>query len=260
MNSLQVAAASPWWLHAGAAAILFLHIAGGTVGLVSGAAALAARKGSRAHRLAGNLFFVSMLFMAGIGAAVSPFLLSVEGDPRWFDALAGLFALYLVATGWATVRRRAGTVGRFEIFACLSAALGAAAAAFLAALAANSATGTLAGYGPEGYAVFGGLFTLAAALDLKVILSGGVSGAPRIARHVWRLCTALFVAAGAFFFGQQRVMPEFVQGSPLLAIPPFAVLGLMLFWLLRLRFARLVSRFARSRRLRRRAEPAAAPG
>ena len=55
MNTLQVAAAAPWWLHAGAALILFLHIAGGTVGMLSGAAALALRKGSRRHRLAGHL-------------------------------------------------------------------------------------------------------------------------------------------------------------------------------------------------------------
>jgi hypothetical protein len=39
-------------------------------------------------------------------------------------------------------------------------------------------------------------------------------------------------------------MPEFVPGSPLLVVPPFAVLALMVFWLLRLRFARLTARLA----------------
>ena len=254
MNTLQVAATSPWWLHAGAASILFLHIAGGTVGMLAGAAALALRKGSRAHRLAGHLFFAAMLAMAGIGAAVSPLLASSQGDPRWFDALAGALAFYLVATGWATVRRRAGTVGRFEALACLFALLGAAAAAGLGMRAANGATGTLADYGPEGYYLFAGLFALAAALDLKVIRRGGIAGVPRLSRHVWRLCTALFIAAGAFFFGQQRVMPEFIQGSPLLSIPPLATLGLMVFWLFRLRLAKMFGRLAG----RRRSRPAAA--
>jgi hypothetical protein len=92
------------------------------------------------------------------------------------------------------------------------------------------------------------LFAMAAAFDLKVILSGGIAGVPRLARHLWRMCVGLFVAAGSFFFGQQQVMPELVQGSPLLAVPPFAVLGLMVFWLLKLRFARLFKRLFRKRR------------
>lgn len=248
MSRLEVAAGSPWWLQAGAALILFLHVAGGTVALLSGAAALVFRKGSRAHRIAGHLFFVSMLVMAAIGAIVSPLLVSPEGDPRWFDSLAGTFAFYLAATGWATVRRKAGTSGGLEIGALLFASLAAAAAALLGTQAANSATGSLAGYDSSGYYIFAGLFALAAAFDLKVVLRGGIAGRPRLSRHVWRMCAGLFMAAGAFFFGQQRVMPEFIQGSPVLAIPPFATLGLMVFWLLRLRFAKLFNRLTRKRR------------
>lgn len=253
MNTLQVAAASPWWLHAGAAFILVVHIAGGTVGMIAGAAALALRKGSRRHALAGTIFFVAMLAMASIGAAVSPFLASAEGDPRWFDALAGAFACYLVATGWATVKRRPGTTGAFEAAAFAFVLLLAAAAAMLGLEAAGRPGGTLGGYGRQDYHVFAALFGLAASLDLNMILRGGLTGVPRLARHLWRMCTALFIAAGAFFFGQQRVMPELIQGSPLLFIPPLATLALMVFWLLRLRLAKLFGRLAR----RRRARPAA---
>lgn len=254
MNTLQIAAQSPWWLHAGAALILFLHIAGGTIAMLAGAAALALRKGARPHRLAGHIFFVSMLVMAAIGAIVSPLLSPIEGDPRWFDSLAGAFAFYLAATGWATVRRKPGTTGRFEIAALLFVALIAAAAAAFGAIAAGRPTGSLAGYEASGYYIFAALFALAAILDLNMMMRGGLSGVPRLSRHVWRMCLALFIALGAFFFGQQRVMPEFVQGSPWLAVPPFATLALMVFWLLRLRLAKLAGRLVR--RLRRRA-PAA---
>ena len=41
--TLQVAAGSPWWLVAAANLILFLHIAGRTVGILCGAAALPCR-------------------------------------------------------------------------------------------------------------------------------------------------------------------------------------------------------------------------
>jgi hypothetical protein len=84
---------------------------------------------------------------------------------------------------------------------------------------------------------------------LKVILNRGITGAPRIARHLWRMCLALFVAVGSFFLGQQRVMPEYMQGSPWLSVPPLAVLATMLFWLLKLRFAKFIARL--KRRLRR---------
>ena len=256
MTTLQVGADSGWWLHAGAALILFLHIAGGTIALVAGAAALSFRKGSRRHALAGHAFFVSMIVMAAIGALVAPFLLSPQGDPKWFDSLAAWFTLYLVATGWMTVRRKAGTTGAFEKGALVFAAALAVAALLLGFEAAASHNGLLGGYGATGYHVFAGLLGLAAALDLNTVRRGGATGASRIARHVWRMCAALFIAAGAFFLGQQRVMPEAIQGSPWLIVPPLAVLALMLFWLVKLRVAKRINQWKRDRRRRR---AAAAP-
>jgi hypothetical protein len=42
---------------------------------------------------------------------------------------------------------------------------------------------------------------LAAAGDLRMLVAGGVVGAKRIARHLWRMCFGLFIAAGSFFLG-----------------------------------------------------------
>ena len=240
MNTLQIAADSPWIVHAGAATILYLHIAGGSVGIVSGAVAAALRKGSRAHALAGNVFFVSMLVMASIGGFVAPFLLTAEGNPKLFDSIAGFFTCYLVATSWMTVKRKAGTIGRFEV----------AAFAFAAFLAATIVLlGTRTAGSPTGYFALGGVIALAAAFDLKVITNRGISGTPRLARHLWRMCTAWFVASGSFFLGQQRQMPEFMQGSPWLAVPALAPLAIMIFWLIKLRFAKLLARRRQKRRL-----------
>jgi hypothetical protein len=241
MNTLQVAADSPWPVHAAAATILLLHIAGGSVAIVSGTVALAVRKGGRLHILAGNFFFASMLVMAGIGALVAPFLLTAQGNPKLFDSAAGFFTCYLVVTSWLTVRRKAGTIGRAEIAAFLFAASLAAAVVLLATRTAG---------GAGGHYALGGLIALAAALDLRVIRNRGIAGGPRIARHVWRMCLALFVAVGSFFLGQQRVMPEFVQGSLWLSVPPLAVLAMMVFWLLKLRFARAINQLKQRRGLR----------
>jgi hypothetical protein len=74
------------------------------------------------------------------------------------------------------------------------------------------------------------------ALDFKLILKGGLSGAPRIARHLWRMCAGLTIASGSFFLGQQKFLPPAWHGSPLLFVPVFAPLVLMVFWLIRVRF------------------------
>lgn len=245
MNTLQVAADASWLVRAGAATILFAHIVGGSVAIVAGALALIFRKGGRRHALAGNIFFASMLVMAGIGALVAPFLIDAHGNPKLFDSTAGFFTFYLVATGWMTMRRKAGTIGRFEVGAFAFAALLAAGIVLL---------GTKAPGRPAGFYVMGGVIALAAALDLKVIASGGISGTQRLARHLWRMCAALFVASGSFFLGQQRVMPEWMQGSPWLSVPALAPLVIMVFWLLKLRLAKPIARLRqRLRRPRREA-------
>lgn len=243
MDTLQIGAESPWLVHAGAAIILYAHIAGGTVGIVAGAAALSVRKGRRLHAIAGNTFFVAMMVMAGIGALVAPFLISAQGDPKRFDSIIAFFTCYLVATSWVTIQRKAGTVGTFEKVAFAFAALLAGVAIFFGAKAAGDPDGLVGGFPAQGYFVFGGLIALAAALDLKTILNGGVSGVPRIARHLWRMCLALFVATASFFFGQQDELPQAMRDSPLLLlILGFAPLVLMVFWLVRIRFAKTIAR------------------
>ena len=242
MDTLQVGAESPWPVHVGAAIILYLHIAGGSVGIVAGAAALAVRKGRRPHTIAGNIFFVSMMTMAGIGAVVAPFLTSAQGDPKLSDSIVAFFTCYLVATSWVTVRRRAGTVGAFEKGAFAFASALAAVAFLIGAQAAGDPDRLVGGSPPESYFVFGGLIVLAAALDLRTILKGGLTGVPRIARHLWRMCVALFIATASLFFGQQDELPAAMRGSPILLLLGFAPLAFMLFWLVRIRFANAIAR------------------
>ena len=86
----------------GADAILTLHIGGGTVGMISGATALLARKGGKLHRRAGAIFFGSMLVMSGIGGAIAPLL-----HDR-ISTVAGFMTFYLIFTGWMTARRKQG--------------------------------------------------------------------------------------------------------------------------------------------------------
>jgi hypothetical protein len=77
--------------------------------------------------------------------------------------------------------------------------------------------------------------------DLKYIFRGKLSATQRISRHLWRMCFALFIATGSFFLGQQDVMPQAVRGSPILFVLAFTPFALMLFWLARVRFSKMIS-------------------
>ncbi len=227
---LHLAADSPPWLALAATLALILHIGGGSLGLVSGTAALAFRKGGRWHRMAGTVFFVSMLTMSAVAAIVAPF------TARPSNTVGGLFTFYLVTTAWVTVRRREGEVGVFEVGAFLLGVGAVAAGLALIGLAARDPARILGGQPALALYIVVAIMALAAALDLKVILRGGVSGARRIARHLWRMCLGLFIATSSFFLGQQQVFPAPLRGSPVLAVLAVAPLAAMIFWLAQARF------------------------
>ena len=229
---LRAPADAPWVLHAAAWLLLYLHIGGGTVGMASGAVALLSRKGERLHRAAGNVFFVSMLLMAGVAAATAPFIPSAPGE-QLTNTTAGLFTFYLVATSWTTVKRPEREVGRLEVGAV-------AVPAGIAVMGLLLATTKLGGPDRTVYATvyaFAAVAAIAVAGDLHAIRRGGLAGTPRVARHLWRMCLALFIAVGSFFLGQSDEIPAALRG-PQLAIPPLAVLALMAFWLVRVRLPR----------------------
>lgn len=207
--------------------LVSIHIGMGTVGLLSGAAALSFRKGSRRHRAAGNAFFVSMLIMSAIGAYGSLFV------PEMISVLVGVLTFYLVATAWVTVMRNAGETGLFEICAVPVALAVAAGGLNFGLEAANSPTGLKDGFPAEPHFFFGAVALLAAVLDIRMILRGGVSGARRIARHLWRMCFALFIAAASLFLGQPQVFHESIRGTLVLYSPVILPVALMLYWLFR---------------------------
>jgi len=229
---LEISPDSSLLVRSAAATILYLHIGGGTLGIIAGTTAMIMRKGGQAHRLAGNVFFVSMLIMAIIGAVVSPFL----PEPDWVNVVAGCFTFYLVLTAWMTARRKEGT-GYFDRGA-FSLAVATAMGGIAVGLIGMTTPGS-PGTSPFGAALaFGIIAALAAIGDLKMIRRGGISGRPRVSRHLWRMCLALFIAVGSLFGGQPQVFPESIRDTGLLSVPVFAALAALVFWMLRVRFAK----------------------
>jgi hypothetical protein len=213
--------------------ILVFHICGGLVGLLSGAAAASFRKGSRRHALSGNVFVVSMLSMAAAGVLLA----IMKSQPG--NILGGTLTLYLVATAWLTAKRsdRDAAIGLFDLGA-LSVVLGITAVEMTWGVqAAMSPTGLKFDYPPGPFFFMGSLAALAAVGDFRMLLRRGISGGRRIARHLWRMCFALFIASASIFSARQQLFPAFLRRTGVLMVLSFLPLMVLIFWLIRMRLA-----------------------
>jgi len=238
---------------------LVFHIGGGIFGLLAGAIATSFRKGSHGHRLAGNVFVVSMMIM---GAFAVPLALMKHDTNNVFG---GVLTIYLVSTAWLTARRNDNDKRTGILDWC----------GFLLALTIGGlslihgwqkATGRAPDDGVPAFMSFfmGSIVLLAAAGDMRMLIRG-VSGRQRIARHLWRMCFGWFIAAGSFFLGpnnrplrllsamglRQQIFRALLRDEVLffLAILP---LLLLIFWLIRVRFSNAYRKVAS---LARRSEP-----
>ena len=231
-DNLQAGPSDPAWMHLGADALLWAHIAGGAIGMVTGVVALAARKGQQVHRAVGSVFFMAMFVAYAIGAGVAPFLDTGQRP----NLVAGIMALYLLVSGTAAARRRDGKAGAPEVIGLIVALSITAAGVMFMRMGAASPSGTVDGSPPQAFFLFTIAGAFAAAGELNFLVRGQLSNVSRVARHLWRMCFSLFIASGSFFLGQQQVFPEALQGSILLTVLALAPLPVMLFWLGKIRF------------------------
>jgi uncharacterized membrane protein len=217
--------------------IFVLHILGGAVGMVSGLMALCARKGGRFHRAAGDLFVVAMLVMA-IFAAV----LAVIRPGQIINVFIAVFTLYLVVTGWLTARRGnavAGAPEKISLAVSLMLCVPFALLIFQIVTGITLFKSTFIIEGPILIAlcVFAAIIAIATIGDLRVVSSGGISGTPRIARHLWRMCFGLTLALGsAFTNGFARLLPGAYHVPPAFFLPQLLMLVVLLYWVVRVQF------------------------
>ena len=205
--------------------VLPIHIAAGGLALVLGALALSVKKGGIIHRRSGLLFVCAMLVM-GISAA---FLGNAGG---------GLMAVYFVVTALTTVRPVSRWTSGINV-AALTLAVGLALLDILGGVKAfNSPRGVLDGVPFQMLFFIATIMILAAAGDVRIMRSGIPHGRPRLARHLWRMCFALFIAAGSFFSIRERVarvLPEPFTTGPMRMLPILLIFGAMFYWLWRVR-------------------------
>jgi uncharacterized membrane protein len=208
--------------------LLPIHVAAGGLALVLGAVALLVKKGGTTHRRSGLLFVCAMVVM-GISASI---LGNVGG---------GVMTVYFVGTALTTVRPVSAWTRTFN-FAALILVVGLALLAIAGGVKAfNSPGGFLNGVPFVMHFFLATVMLLGAAGDVRIMRFGGPRGGPRLARHLWRMCFALFISAGSFFSIRERVakiLPEPFTTAPLRALPILLLFGAMFYWLWRVRSRR----------------------
>lgn len=214
-------------------ALLPIHIIAAGLGLLAGAVALAAAKGRVVHRTSGIVFVYAIITMCAT-AVVSA---TVKNQP--VNVIAGLMTTYLVLTGWSTVRPPADG-SRWRDIGLMLMALTLGLVTFTAGLVSLAIYGgRLAGLPSFPFFLFGVLGLSGGIGDMNVLRRGTpLRGAPRLSRHLWRMCMALFIAAASFFSIRARVATIFP--APLTTgmarlVPVLLVLIVMCYWLWRIR-------------------------
>src|SRR5262249_7502820 len=131
--------------------------------------------------------------------AAAAYLAFVRHDPS--NLGGGIVTFYLVGTAWLTARRRDGETSRLDWIALLVPLVVGILGWKNGIDALRSPSGTKYGVPGPMHLFMGSVCLVAAAGDVRMLLGGGVFGARRIARHLWRMCYGLFIASGSFFLG-----------------------------------------------------------
>ena len=195
--------------------MLTFHIIAGTIVLLSGIGALIFSKGEKLHRLSGNTFFFTLILMAGSGAFLSD------------DPTIAFSSIYFASTAWVITLRPEKKTGVFEIIAFIAISIICARYLFVAFTSEPGFMVTM-------FYIFGSVALIAALLDLNMIIRGGLSGAHRIARHLWRMCYALIGAVLSFVANTSDKWSQYFPED----LPIYFIIGIMFYWLFRVLFTK----------------------
>jgi len=218
--------------------LLPVHIIAGGLAMVLGAVALVASKGATLHRKSGLLFVYAMLTM-GFSGSILALRLSLTN----MNVLGGFMAAYFVVTALTTVRP-ASPWTRWLNWTALVVVIALSVIELALGIKALASPGGRINGVPFFMMFFMATVTaLAATGDIRMLRRGRLPAGPRLARHLWRMCFALFIAAGSFFSIRERVakiLPEPFTTPFMRALPVLLIFVAMFYWLWRVRVRRML--------------------
>lgn len=207
---------------------LVVHIMAGALAMIFGFVALYTGKGAMLHRRSGMLFVYVILTMGVTGTALA----LIRDKAPAVNIPAAVLTSYMALTALITVRPSlAGSRTINTITMLIALIVGMASVSFGLEAIANG--GKRDGIPAFPFFMFGVVGLIGAFGDFRAVTLGARTGKPRIARHLWRMCFALFVASISLSVRTQ-IVPKAIRGYPVLLVPVLAVLVTMIYWLWRI--------------------------
>lgn len=143
--------------------LLIVHIAGGFAALISGFIASVTRKGAKAHRSSGKVYFwgMTLVFVTAVSLGIL--------KEKWFLFMVGFFSYYMVVRGYRILYLK--KLGAGQRAARLDWAVALTGLLFGGALVASSLWGGMKGFSPVPF-VFGIICIGFARKDIQLFLKG----------------------------------------------------------------------------------------
>lgn len=218
--------------------LLGIHILFSSLALLTGGLALGLRKGGLGHRNSGKVFVAAMVIMG----TTSAWLAAVDGI--WLDVMSGLLVCYLVLSSWLTMRPRNQ---RYALGTTLM-GVGLVGGYILVAWVTLQSGERRPGVPPGVGLFFATIVGLAVINDCRLLMGRTLTVPQRLARHLWRMCFALFMATVSFFISRAHLFPEVMQESGVLVLLGVSPILFMVFWLLWIRRKLVVAKILKATR------------
>jgi uncharacterized membrane protein len=200
-------------------AFLFLHIVGGSIGLLCGTLVFTLKKGTKTHATLGKLFLIGML-LAGVTSQVMAVI-----HPNAFLFMVGVFTLYLVGSGARAIYTKSfrahHSIDRFLQFGMIIAGI------ILIFLGVKRLlTGDFFGIV---FVVFAGIGLLMALQDLR---STSIPHDKKayLRKHLQRLGGGFIASATAFLVVNIRELPDWLPAWGLWLLPTIVISPLLFYY------------------------------
>jgi uncharacterized membrane protein len=199
---------------------IFIHIVGGTLGLISGILIFSLPKGTQRHKILGKLFIAGML-TAGISSQVLAYI-----HPNSFLFMVGIFTIYMVGTGARSIATKdpasRSAIDRFLQAGMVLSGLALAYLGIEGLLGGNS-------FGIV-YVVFAGIGLIMVSADLRPAKKIPKDKNAYLRKHFQRLGGGFIASMTAFLVVNIRELPEWLPLWTLWLLPTVLISPLLVQW------------------------------
>ena len=202
---------------------LWLHIIGGTLGLLAGTINIIRRKSGKSHKLVGKIFTFGMI-LAGFSSLVLSIL-----HPNYFLFIVGVFTLYMVSTAYRYVGWRGRKHPKKATWPdyAISGSMAVAGVVFLIVGGRNLYAGNNFGIVMLAFGTIGLRFVRT---DFRNYLGKASNANFWLLAHLQRMIGGYIAALTAFLVVNAKIFPSVFPPTLIWLLPTFIFTPLIFYW------------------------------